>query len=174
MTTPVIDALRARDLLEFARVLCSRRMRTGTGLTFTKRRVQSIRVLRKIPAGSAQTTCTELTLTTEQVARALGVSSKTVHHWLQTGLLRGRQSMPSAPWRIILDDDTRRRLAGRDVPEGWVDLAEAVRCLGVSKQTVVSWVKSGRLQATRVARGGRSAWRIRVDSTGLEKQNKLF
>jgi excisionase family DNA binding protein len=98
------------------------------------------------------------------------VSDKTVHAWLREGLLRGEQLMPSAPWRIVLDEDTRQRLAGADAPAGWVGIEQAARRLGVSKQTVSTWVKSGKLQALRVARGRRQGWRIRVDSTGLDKQ----
>jgi len=78
--------------------------------------------------------------------------------------------MSGAPWRIALDEGTRRRLAGEDAPTGWVGLAQAARRLGVSKQTISSWVKSGKLQAVRVACGRRKGWGICVKSTTSDKQ----
>ena len=156
------------DDTQIARVLIKRNMRTATGLTFTKQRVQSVRSQYQIPRGTGHPDGPSFTA--EQVAAELGVSSRTIHAWVREGLLRGEQLMPGAPWRIVLDDDTRRRLAGEDAPSGWVGLEQAARRLGVSKQTVSNWVKSGKLQTVRVSRGRRKGWRICVDSTGLEKQ----
>ena len=148
---------------QIARVLMQRSMRTATGLTFSKLRVKSVRRGHGIPRGTGHAPG-EQTYTAEEAATELGVSSGTVHAWLREGLLRGDQVLPGAPWRIVLDEDTRRRLAGEDAPDGWVGLEQEARHLGVSKQTVSSWVKSDRLQAVRVARGRRKGWRIRVDS----------
>jgi excisionase family DNA binding protein len=160
------------DDTQIARVLINRNMRTATGLTFTKLRVKSVRGQHQIPRGPERP-AGERFFTAEEAAVELGVSSQTVHRWLREGLLVGKQLMPGAPWRIALDDDTRRRLAGADAPAEWVGLEQAARRLGVSKQTVSSWVKSGRLRAVRVARGCREGWRICVDSTGFEKQMTL-
>ncbi len=162
------------DDTQIARVLSRRGMRTATGLTFTKRRVQSIRACHEIPCGSTRSPSDEPRYTAEDAARELGVSARTIHEWLRTGLLRGQQPMPGAPWRVTLDDETRRKLGGKDAPEGWVGLDEAARRLGLSKQSVATWVKTGKLQAVRVACGRRTAWRICVNSTGLEKQTSLI
>jgi excisionase family DNA binding protein len=157
------------DDSQIARVLIKGNKRTAAGLTFTKLRVRSVRRQYQIPRGRGHPAGGP-SFTAEQAAVELGVSSRTIHAWLRDGLLRGEQLMPGAPWRIVLDEQTRRRLAGEDVPAGWVGLDQAARRLGVSKQTVSSWVKCGKLQAVRVARGRRKGWRIRVDSTGSEKQ----
>jgi excisionase family DNA binding protein len=162
------------DDTQIARVLSRRGMRTAMGLTFTKRRVQSIRACYDIVCGTTRPASNEPQYTAENAARELGVSARTIHEWIRAGLLRGQQSMPGAPWRVVLDDETRRKLADKDATEGWVGLDEAARRLGVSKQTVATWVKSGKLDAVRVARGRRSGGRIRVDSTGLEKQVSLL
>jgi len=161
------------DDAQIARVLYRRGSRTATGLPFSQLRVRSVRLARGIRCGTGRGPSGEPLYTAEQAARELGVSSQTVHAWLRDGLLRGQQVAPSAPWRIALDEATRRRLAGQDAPEGWVGLEEAARRLGVSKQSVASWVKSGKLQAVRLARGRRKGWRICVDSTGLERQRSL-
>ena len=160
------------DDTQAARVLIKRNMRTATGLTFTQRRVQTVRNQYQIPRGTGHPTVGP-SFTAQQAAAELSVSPQTIHAWLDAGVLRGEQVMPGAPWRIVLDADTRRRLAGEDAPAGWVGLEQAARRLGVSKQTVSTWVKSGKLEAVRVARGNRKGWRIRVDSTGCEKQLSL-
>lgn len=162
------------DDTQIARVLSRRGMRTATGLTFTKRRVQSIRACYEIPNGATRSLSDEPLYTAEAASRELGVSSATIHGWLRAGLIRGKQPMPGAPWRVVLDDETRRKLGGKNAPEGWVGLDEAAQRLGISKQSVATWVKTGKLQAVRVTCGRRTAWRICVDSTGLEKQTSLL
>jgi excisionase family DNA binding protein len=67
-----------------------------------------------------------------------------------------------------------RKLAGKEAPAGWVGLVEAARRLGVSKQSVVTWVKAGKLKAVRVASGRRKGWRICVDSSSLAKQTSFL
>jgi excisionase family DNA binding protein len=162
------------DDTQIARVLCRRGMRTATGLTFTKRRVQSIRSCYDIPCGATRSSPEEPLYTAEEAARELGVSSQTIHAWVRAGLIRGQQPMPGAPWRIVLDGETRLKLAGGNAPDGWVGLEEAARRLGVSKQSVITWVKAGKLKAVRVFNGRRTAWRICVESSGLERQGSLL
>lgn len=174
----VVDIVRrlalegALDDTQIARVLTQRNMRTAAGLTFTNLRVKSARHQCQIPRGTSRP-AGEPCFTAEAAAEKLGVSPRTIHAWLREGLLRGEQLMPGARWRIVLDEDTQRRLTGDDAPAGWVGLQRAARTLGVSNQTVSSWFKSGKLQAVRVARGRRQGWRICVDSTDLEKQLSL-
>jgi excisionase family DNA binding protein len=162
------------DDMQIARVLHRRGLKTATGLTFTKRHVQSIRAAHQIACPARRPAATEQTFTAEQAARELGVSSTTIHEWLSAGLLKGRQIAPGAPWRIVVDQATRDKLAGNQAPEGWVDLEQAAARLAVSKQTVITWVKQGKLRAVRVAKGRRSGWRIRVDSPDLVRQRELF
>ena len=170
--TLVADGL---DDTQIARVASRQGLHTAMGLSFTKRRVQSIRSQYGIPCATAVgDTDGAAVFTAEQAARELGVSSQTVHQWLSTGLLAGRQAAPGAPWRIVLDDQTRARLAGQNAPPGWVGLEQAARRLGVTKQTVSTWVKQRKLQAIRVTKGRRQGWRICVDSTGLAKQQPLL
>jgi len=162
------------DDMQIARVLHRRGLKTATGLTFTKRHVQSIRAAHQIQCPARRPTATEPSFTAEQAAHELGVSSTTIHQWLSAGLLRGRQIAPGAPWRIEIDQLTRDRLAGKQAPDGWVDLIEAAARLGVSKQTVITWVKQGKLRAVRAAHGRRTGWRICVDADDLVRQRPLF
>jgi excisionase family DNA binding protein len=173
----ILDLIRrlATDLddTQIARVLCRRGLRTATGLTFTKRRVQSVRACHNIPC-APRAPAGEDVYTAEEAAREMGVSGKTIHEWIRAGLLRGKQLTEGAPWRIVLDEQTRRRLNGSEAPPGWVGIEEAARRLGVSKQTVVTWVKQGKFQAMRATVGRRPGWKIQVESVDSGKQRSLF
>ena len=98
----------------------------------------------------------------------------TVHRWLRDGVLAGEQLTPGAPWRIVLSDTLRQRLAGGEAPQDWVGLSEAARRLGVSKSHVAYWVKSGKLPAVRVTVGKRRCWRIDIQSATFGKQPDLL
>lgn len=174
----IVDLVRklavSLDDTQVARVLNRRSLKTATGLTFTKRHVQAIRMAHQIPCARQVTTGDGPLFTAEEAARELAVSSTTIHQWLRAGLLRGSQVAPGAPWRIVIDDEARMKLKGKDAPEGWVGLDAAAARLGVSKQTVITWVKEDRLKAVRVTSGRRTGWRICVESSNMEKQGQLF
>jgi hypothetical protein len=59
----------------------------------------------------------------------------------------------------------RRRLA-----EGFLPMREAIRALGVSRQTVLQRVKRGELEAVHVTRGRQKGLRIKV----IARQSELF
>ncbi len=110
----------------------------------------------------------------EQAARELGVTMSTVHRWLRDGVLAGEQLTAGAPWRIVLTDEIRERLAGSQAPEDWVGVSEAARRLGVSTSRVTYWVKSGKLAAVRVTVGKRRCWKIDLKSATCGQQHDLF
>ena len=146
------------------------------GQAFTKSSVASLRHKNDIPVCPKKESrdTRDGPFTADQAARELGVNMHTVHRWLREGVLAGEQAMPYAPWRILLPEDVRRRLAGGVVPEGWVGLDEAARRLGISKSLVAYWVKQGKLKGMRATVGNRQCWRIEVPSTGCENQPDLF
>jgi len=146
------------------------------GQAFTKSSVASLRHKNDIPVCPKKESrdTRDGPFTADQAARELGVNMHTVHRWLREGVLAGEQAMPYAPWRILLPEDVRRRLAGGVVPEGWVGLDEAARRLGISKSLVAHWVKQGKLKAVRSTVGNRQCWRIEVPSTGCGNQPDLF
>jgi excisionase family DNA binding protein len=51
-----------------------------------------------------------------------------------------------------------------DAPAGWVGLTEAAARLGRSRQTILQWVQSGKLQAVQVTSGNRKGLRIELTS----------
>ena len=98
----------------------------------------------------------------------------TIHRWLQEGILAGGQVTPGAPWRILLTDEVRRKLSGRDAPEGWVSLGEAARRLGMSRSHVAYLVKTGKLEAMQTIVRKARRWRINVESATCGRQPELF
>ncbi|HEY3195161.1 MAG TPA: recombinase family protein [Candidatus Dormibacteraeota bacterium] len=164
------------DDAQIARILHRQGHRSGLGLAFTKSSVSSLRHKNDIPVCLKKKSCEgrDGPFTADEAARELGVSMHTVHRWLREGVLAGEQATPSAPWRILLTEEVRRRLAGGAVPEGWVGLDEAARRLGIGKSLVAHWVKQGKLRAVRTTVGKRPCWRIDVSSTDCGNQSGLF
>jgi excisionase family DNA binding protein len=164
------------DDAQIARILNKQGRRSGHDIPFTKAAITSLRGKNHIPK------CRKTVIidprhgpfTAEQAAPELGVTMGTVHRWLRDGVLAGEQLTPGAPWRIVLTDETRERLAGTQAPVGWVGVTEAARRLGVSKPLVAYWVKSGKLTAMRVTVGKRRCWKIDVESATCGLQTDIF
>jgi DNA invertase Pin-like site-specific DNA recombinase len=136
--------------------------RSARGERFTAIIVGSLRRYRGIPAYKppAEPADGEL-LPVGKAADELGVAASTIFRWLQAGFIRGEQDTPGAPWRIRVNDQLRS-LFVEDAPPGYVPIVDAMRILGVSRQTVLQRVKRGELQAVHVRRGRRKGLRIRV------------
>ena len=159
---------------QIARILSRKRLRTATGLPFTPLRVNRLRLTHGIAGTKRAKLADKDVYTAAQAAELLGVSHPTVLQWLATGLLRGSQVVPGAPWRVQVTEEDRRRLSPTDAPEGWLPLISAARALGVSQPTVLKKLKSGQLEGVRVRNGARTAWRIRIPSTTYDTGSTLF
>jgi DNA invertase Pin-like site-specific DNA recombinase len=136
--------------------------RSARGERFTAIIVGGLRRYRGIPAHKppAEPPDGEL-LPVGKAADELGVAPSTIFRWLQAGFIRGEQDTPGAPWRIRVNDQLRA-LFVEDAPPGYVPIVDAMRILGVSRQTVLQRVKRGELDAVHVRRGRRKGLRIRV------------
>jgi DNA invertase Pin-like site-specific DNA recombinase len=149
-----------------AAVLSRQGRRTGTGLAFTKTRVKSLRVSRGIPAFQPTEAVTPpgdngLVVSITAAEKLLGVSRVTLYRWLNNGFIHGEQLTPGGPWHIRITDDLRRRIVP-DVPDGWLNLDQAAKALGVARQTVLHKVQRGDLEAVHVNQGRRKGLRINV------------
>jgi DNA invertase Pin-like site-specific DNA recombinase len=144
--------------------------RSATGERFTAIIVGGLRRYRKIPAYKppADPPDGEL-LPVGKAADELGVAASTLFRWLQAGFIRGEQDTPGAPWRIRVNDQLRS-LFVEDAPAGYVPIVDAMRILGVSRQTVLQRVKRGELNALHVRNGRRKGLRILVP----QPENALF
>ena len=136
--------------------------RSARGERFTAIIVGGLRRYRNIPAytPSDEPPDGEL-LPVGKAADELGVAASTIFRWLQAGFIRGEQDTPGAPWRIRVNDQLRA-LFVEDAPRGYVPIVDAMRTLGVSRQTVLQRVKRGELQALHVRNGRRKGLRILV------------
>jgi hypothetical protein len=92
-----------------------------------------------------------------------------MHRLLNDGIIAGEQLTPGAPWRIRLTDDIKARFS-QNAGEDFLPMREAMRALGVSRQTVLQRVKRGELEAIHVVRGKQKGLRIKV----IHRQANLF
>jgi DNA invertase Pin-like site-specific DNA recombinase len=155
---------------KIAGILNRQGRRSATGERFTAIIVGGLRRYRNIPAHKppAEPPDGEL-LPVGKAADELGVAASTLHRWLQAGFIRGEQDTPGAPWRIRVNDQLRA-LFVEHAPAGYVPIVDAMRILGVSRQTVLQRVKRGELQALHVRDGRRNGLRIHVP----EPETALF
>jgi DNA invertase Pin-like site-specific DNA recombinase len=150
-----------------ATILSNQGRRTGTGLTFTRSRVTSLRANYAIPVYSPPSDVTppeddEVVATIYQAEKILGVDHSTIYRWLKTGFITGEQMTRGGPWHLRITDELRRRIVP-DVADGWLALDPAAKALGVARQTVLHKVQRGELQAVHVNRGKRKGLRINVN-----------
>ena len=135
---------------------------TATGLRFTANRLCSLRTHWDIPRFEPPTHQPRGdVLSVRQTAKILDVAPSTLHRHLNDGIIAGEQLTPGAPWCIRVTAELRSRYL-QQAPEGYVPLVDAMRILGVSRQTVLQRVKRGELQAAHVSRGRRKGLRIKV------------
>ena len=105
-----------------------------------------------------------------QAARKLGVSTATIHRWLQMGWLKGFQITRHAPWLIEIteEDVTRLRSDGDGAGFSLTDLA---RRLEISEDILLEKSLNGELRARRVQERRRSRWI--VDGTPLSSEQRM-
>ena len=159
---------------QIARILVRQGRKTATGLSFSAHKIANLRRNYGIPRYKKPKGEQPKTYTAQQAAQILQVSTPTIHNWLNAGFIKGEQMTEGAPWEILLTDDDIERLTAQDAPEGWLPLQLAAKELGVSKQTVLNWVKSKKLQYIYVTKGKKKGLRINTLSTTYRKQLSIF
>ena len=142
---------------------------TAYGHRFDRNRVGNLRRHWNIPACPETSRSEGDLVTVRQAAVALGVAPSTIHRLLNDGVIAGEQLTPGAPWRIRLTDELEARFTA-EADEGFLPMREAMRALGVSRQTVLQRVKRGELEAAHVMRGKQKGLRIKI----LAQQPTLF
>ena len=144
--------------------------KTARGHRFEGNRVAHLRTYWKIPCFVPQVDAAEgELLTIKRAAIALGVATSTIHRLLNDGIIAGEQVTPGAPWQIRLTENLKARF-NCEAGEGFLPMREAIRTLGVSRQTVLQRVKRGELEAVHVTRGRQKGLRIKV----IDRQIELF
>jgi DNA invertase Pin-like site-specific DNA recombinase len=144
--------------------------RAARGGRFTVSIVGSLRRRWNIPRfDSAKVPTKGELVPAQKAAEILGVAASTVHRWLLAGIIGGEQITPGAPWRIRMSPELRERFV-EEAPEGYVPMLDAMRILGISRQTVLQRVKRGELSSLHVRRGRRNGLYIKA----LDNQIGLF
>lgn len=156
------------DDATIAAILAKQGRRTGTGLAFNRSRVNSLRNSNGIAvfvpsADVAPADDDGEVVTVYRAEKLLGVDKSTIYRWLKDGFIDGEQLTPGGPWHLRITDRFREQIVP-EVPDGWVDLAQAAKALGVARQTVLHKVQRGELEAVHVNRGKRKGLRIKVPS----------
>jgi len=144
--------------------------KTARGDRFTTSKVASLRRYWNIPRFDPADAPSDGELVTiKKAAKILDVAASTVHRWLADGFIAGEQITPGAPWQIRMNEALRSRFVEK-APEGYVTIKEAKKILGVSRQTVLQRVKSGKISAVHVRKGKQIGIYIKV----LNNQRSLF
>jgi hypothetical protein len=146
--------------------------KTAYGERFTAQQVGSLRRYHEIPRfePSRESPIGE-SVPVMKAAKILGVAASTLHRWLNAGLIAGEQVTAGAPWQIRITEELRNAFVDTAPPD-YVPVVDAMRRLGISRQTVWQRVKRGELEALHVRKGQRKGLRIRVvdPPTGLFDQ----
>jgi len=159
---------------QIARILIRQGYKTATGLTFNAHKVANLRRSYGIPRYRKPKGEQPKSYTAQQTAQVLQVSVPTIHNWLNAGFIKGEQVTQGAPWEIILTDNDIKLLTAQDAPEGWLSLSRIAKELGVSKQTVLNWVKSKKLEYIYITKGKKKGLRINTISTTYRRQLPIF
>jgi hypothetical protein len=144
--------------------------KTAYGERFTAQQVGSLRRYHEIPGFElSRESPTGESVPVMKAAKILGVAASTLHRWLNAGLIAGEQLTPGAPWQIRITEELRNAFVDIAPPD-YVPVLDAMRRLGISRQTVWQRVKRGELEALHVRQGQRKGLRIRV----VDRPNGLF
>jgi Recombinase/Recombinase zinc beta ribbon domain len=145
-----------------AGILNRQKRKPAYGGQFTAGHVSGLRRYHKIARyePSSESPSSEV-VPVQKAAKVLGVAASTLHRWLNAGLIAGQQLTPGAPWRISITEQLRNLFVD-NAPPDYVPVVDAMRRLGVSRQTVWQRVKSGELEALHVRQGQRKGLRIKV------------
>jgi DNA invertase Pin-like site-specific DNA recombinase len=143
---------------------------TAHGDRFTQGKIGNLRRYWKIPRCEPKMHPDEGELATvTRAAEVLGMAPSTLHRWLADGFIAGEQITPGAPWRIRISKEFLERFV-QEAPSGYVPTTDAVRLLGICRQTVMHRVKRGELSAVHVCCGKRKGLYVKV----LDRQQSLF
>ena len=155
--------------VQIAGILNGQGRRSAQGLAFSTSLVHKLRYrhgISRYRASAAGEEEGEL-VSVRAAARQLGISDSTLYRWVNSGILPSvRPDVPGAPVRIRMGAGFRSRFH-LDPPQGFVPLREAMRRLGVSRQTIWQRAASGQLESCHVKRGAVRGLYVRLETDEL-------
>lgn len=148
---------------------------SARGERFTAVKVQGLRHHRSIPRYEPKRSDPAVgeLLPIARAAKVFGIAPSTLHRWIGDGFIPAEQPTPGAPWHIRMSDDLKSQFV-EEAPPGWVTMWEAMKALGVSRQTVLQRVKRGELRALHLRSGRRKGLRIELPKPPLGSSLTLF
>src|SRR5712691_3920209 len=146
--------------------------RTGTGQPFDGVAAGNLRNYHHIPYPGL---LEDGELTPRQAAELIGVSTGSVHYWINAGYLAARRG-PAGRWCIPFDSEVERACRARatgsphqhpDIDQASqrdeeLSVGEVARCLGVKPDVIYAWAEWGHVPARR-GPGGRLWIRFTAD-----------
>ncbi|MBL0379921.1 MAG: recombinase family protein [Desulfofustis sp. PB-SRB1] len=150
-----------------AGILNRQERRTAGGLEFTANRVGNLRRYWNIPNFDGNKPGDGELVTIQKAAEILELAPSTLHRWLSDGFIGGEQITPGAPWQIRITDELRSKFMEHP-PEGYATMKEAKSILGVSRQTILNRLKTGKLSAVHVRKGKQLGLYIKVSNKQLK------
>ena len=153
---------------QIAGILNDQGRRSAQGLPFSTSLVHKLRYRHGVPGyrAAAHEEEGEL-LSVRAAARQLEISDSTLYRWVNSGILPSvRPDVPGAPVRIRMGAGFRSRFH-LDPPQGFAPLREAMRRLGVSRQTIWQRAASGQLESCHVKRGAVRGLYVRLETDEL-------
>ena len=148
---------------------------SARGERFTAGKVQGLRHHRGIPRHERKDPSHadgEL-LPIAKTAKVLEIAPSTLHRWLSDGFIAAEQPTPGAPWQIRVTEELKSQFT-EEAPPGWVTMWEAMKALGVSRQTVLQRVNRGELRALYLRSGRRKGLRIELPKPSPASDATLF
>jgi hypothetical protein len=155
-----------------AGILNRQERRTAGGLEFTANRVGNLRRYWNIPNFDGNKPGDGELVTIQKAAEILELAPSTLHRWLSDGFIGGEQITPGAPWQIRITDELRSKFMEHP-PEGYATMKEAKSILGVSRQTILNRLKTGKLSAVHVRKGKQLGLYIKVSKQTTQTHLKL-
>jgi DNA invertase Pin-like site-specific DNA recombinase/predicted DNA-binding transcriptional regulator AlpA len=148
-----------------ARILNQHGRRTAHDLPFSAERVGRLRRDHGIAAHVPTQACAAggwVAVGVTEAAQELGVDEATLYRWIHVGLVPVNDpGVEGAPLRVRMSDELRARFRPA-VPAGFVPVATATRCLGVSRQTIWKRIQAGELASCHVTRGRQRGLYVRL------------
>ncbi len=155
---------------QIARILIRKRVKTATGLSFNGHRVASLRSKYNIRCYKEIKNGNQKSYNAQQAADILRISVPTVHKWINEGFIKAEQVTSGAPWEIVLTDEDIKRLTADETPDGWLSVELAAKELTVTRQTILNWIKSQKLEYIYVTKGRKKGLRVNIQPVKNRKQ----
>jgi excisionase family DNA binding protein len=110
-------------------------------------------------------------LSIPKAAELIGVNPQTVRNWVKRGILPATRFGPDDAKLIRIDREDLKRLDElKRIGETGLTVDQAAMRLGVSANTVRSWIRDGKLPTKSWAPDGAKRKKVRIDPAEIERR----